>query len=168
MFNVAQTTAGQTITLPSPTNVKAGRIVYICNTGTVPFNTYGSAGTVANGACRIVTWMGSSWGSTSDTLAAINPQTTSYILAISDNNRFITMDSASAMALTLPLYSSIAIPIGFQCTVAQKNTGTVTISPASGVTVISTATTRAFKAKGSAATLIKTGTDEWMLFGDMN
>lgn len=99
-------------------------------------------------------------------LAAINPQTAGYTLAATDNNKFITMDSTGAMTLTLPLNASVAIPVGFQCTIAQKNSGTVTI--ASSATMITTATTKAFKAKGSAATIIKTGTDEWMLFGDMN
>jgi hypothetical protein len=97
---------------------------------------------------------------------AINAQTASYTLAAIDNNKFITMDSTGAMTLTLPLNASVGIPVGFQCTIAQKNTGTVTIS--SSATMITTATTRAFKAKGSAVTIIKTGTDEWMLFGDMN
>ncbi|NVO00954.1 MAG: hypothetical protein HXX17_16695 [Geobacteraceae bacterium] len=97
---------------------------------------------------------------------AINAQTSSYILDATDNNKFITMDSSGAMTLTLPLNSSVTIPVGFQCTIAQKNTGTVTIS--SSATMITTATTKVFKAKGSAVTLVKTGTDEWMLFGDMN
>jgi hypothetical protein len=101
-------------------------------------------------------------------LAVINAQTASYILAAADLNAFVTLDSTSALVLTVPLNTAVALPIGFQCTVAQKNTGTVTITPTAGVTIITTATTRALKSKGSGATLIKTGTDEWMLFGDLN
>ena len=34
-FNINQTTANQTLTLPAPTNTTAGRIVYINSIGTV-------------------------------------------------------------------------------------------------------------------------------------
>lgn len=58
-FTVAQSTAGQTLTLPSPTNVKAGRIAYLINTGSASFTAYGS--TVAAGASVVVVWNGSAW-----------------------------------------------------------------------------------------------------------
>ena len=58
-FAVAQTTSGQTLTLPSPTNVKAGRLAYLINTGSVSFTAYGS--TVAAGASVVVVWNGSAW-----------------------------------------------------------------------------------------------------------
>ncbi len=63
MFNVAQTTAGQTITLPAPTNTKAGRMAYLCNTGSVAFTAYG--GTVGTGASLHAVWNGTAWGSSS-------------------------------------------------------------------------------------------------------
>ena len=59
MFNVGQTTANQTIILPSPTNVKAGRIVYLCNNGSTAFTAYGAA--VSGGTCQMAVWTGSVW-----------------------------------------------------------------------------------------------------------
>jgi len=58
-FAVNQTTTGQAITLPSPTNVKAGRIAYLINTGSASFTAYGS--TVAAGASVVAVWNGSAW-----------------------------------------------------------------------------------------------------------
>ena len=58
-FAITQTTAGQTITLPSPTNVKAGRIAYLINTGSASFTAYGS--TVAAGASVVAVWNGNAW-----------------------------------------------------------------------------------------------------------
>ena len=41
-FNIAQTTAGQTVTLPTPTLTTNQKIVYVANTGTASFTMYGS------------------------------------------------------------------------------------------------------------------------------
>ena len=61
MFNVAQTTAGQSITIPSPTNVKPGRTAYLCNTGSASFTTNGA--TMAAGRCQMFVWTGAAWSS---------------------------------------------------------------------------------------------------------
>ncbi|GEM_PF-4249185 len=58
-FNLAQTTASQTITLADPTNTTAGRIVYLSNTGSTPFTFYGS--TVKVGDTTAAMWDGNSW-----------------------------------------------------------------------------------------------------------
>ena len=58
-FAVAQTTASQTLTLPSPTNTKAGRVAYLTNTGSAAFTAYGS--TVGAGSSVAMVWNGSAW-----------------------------------------------------------------------------------------------------------
>ncbi len=58
-FNVTQTTASQTITLPSPTNATAGRIAYVNNTGTTAFTLLGSS--LAAGNSRALIWNGTAW-----------------------------------------------------------------------------------------------------------
>lgn len=101
-------------------------------------------------------------------LVPINAQTAAgYTLAASDNNKLLTMDNAGAVTVTIPANASVSIPVGFQCTIVQKGVGVVTLSKAGGVTVISTAASLAFNAKGSASTLVKVGTDEWLAYGDM-
>jgi hypothetical protein len=56
---LAQTTAGQTITLPSPTDTTAGRIFYLGNNGSATFSFYGKS--VTAGSFTMVMWNGISW-----------------------------------------------------------------------------------------------------------
>jgi hypothetical protein len=58
-FNIHQTTAGQTITLPAPTSATAGRIVYINNVGSVSFSILGKS--LPTGAGLTAMWTGSAW-----------------------------------------------------------------------------------------------------------
>ncbi len=58
-FDVNQTTAGQTLTLPAPTNTASGRIVYVNNVGSTNFTMYGE--TIETGSSSTFIWNGSSW-----------------------------------------------------------------------------------------------------------
>jgi len=58
-FNVNQTTAGQNVSLPSPTVTTAGRLAYVNNVGTTSF-TMGSA-SLNTGAGVVFIWNGSTW-----------------------------------------------------------------------------------------------------------
>lgn len=58
-FNINQTTANQIITLPSPTDTTAGRIVYVNNIGTVGFTILGSR--VEAGQTSQFIWNGTAW-----------------------------------------------------------------------------------------------------------
>ncbi|MBU0535301.1 tail fiber domain-containing protein [Patescibacteria group bacterium] len=58
-FNLSQATAGQTITLPDPTNTTAGRLVYLSNTGSATFTFYNS--TVKVGDTTAAIWDSDSW-----------------------------------------------------------------------------------------------------------
>lgn len=58
-FTLNQTTAGQTVTLPSPTDATAGRRADLLNIGTTPITLYGK--TVTNGFGASLRWNGSAW-----------------------------------------------------------------------------------------------------------
>ncbi|MEQ1767283.1 MAG: hypothetical protein ABL859_07625, partial [Methylotenera sp.] len=58
-FNITQTTAGQTITLPSPTTTTAGRIATVQNTGTASFTLGGL--TLTSGSSAEFVWNGTAW-----------------------------------------------------------------------------------------------------------
>ncbi|MCA9324102.1 hypothetical protein KC992_03280 [Candidatus Saccharibacteria bacterium] len=58
-FNVNQTTANQTISLPSPTTTTAGRIAYVNSVGTVGFTISGQR--LEAGQSRQYIWNGSAW-----------------------------------------------------------------------------------------------------------
>ena len=78
--------------------------------------------------------------------------------------------NASAIAVTIPPYSSVAYPIGAQITFAQYGAGQPTISGGSGVTVVSTGATAAtpkLRAQYSTATAIQTSTNTWLVVGDI-
>jgi hypothetical protein len=103
----------------------------------------------------------------SDAALAINfPSTTTYTLAMSDAGGVVQCANASPITVTVPTNASVAFPIGTVIEVDQAGAGQVTITGAGGVTVhnSSSATTRA---QWSAVRLLKTGTDTWLLTGDL-
>lgn len=59
LLTVGQTTAAQTLTLPSPTFAGAARVLYIYNSGSASFDVLGA--TVAAGAAQGALWNGSAW-----------------------------------------------------------------------------------------------------------
>jgi hypothetical protein len=100
-------------------------------------------------------------------LITTNRQTASYTLVLSDADKLVEMNVGSANNLTIPLNSSVAFPTGTQILVAQYGTGQTTIVATSGVTVRSNGGKLKLNVQYSGATLIKIGTDEWYLFGDI-
>lgn len=102
---------------------------------------------------------------------SINAQTgTTYTLALSDDAALVTLSNAASIAVTVPLNSSVAFPIGACVDLAQEGAGQVTITGASGVTILSNAATAATpktRVQYSAATLRKVGTDSWRAYGDI-
>lgn len=93
-----------------------------------------------------------------------NEQTTNYTAALTDINKVVQMNSASALNFTVPPNSSVAFPTGTYLVVRQKGAGTVTIVPGSGVTVTQPAGgTLDTPGQGLSVTLHKTGTNTWDL-----
>ena len=98
----------------------------------------------------------------------LNTQTgTTYTLAVADAGQLVTLANASAITLTVPTNASVPFAIGTQITIAQSGAGQVTISPAVGVTVSAADTATKLRVQWSAATLIKTDTNNWILIGDI-
>ena len=98
---------------------------------------------------------------------AINAQTgTTYTLVLSDRNKMITLDNASAITVTVPPNSSVAFPTGTQILLYQKGAGQVTVSAGTGVTVNSSDTELKTYGQYAVIGLVKIATDEWVLTGD--
>jgi hypothetical protein len=102
-----------------------------------------------------------------DKLVVTNRQTASYTLVLSDADKLVEMNVGSANNLTIPLNSSVAFSTGTQILLAQYGAGQTTIVATSGVTVRSNGGKLKLNVQYSGATLIKIGTDEWYLFGDI-
>jgi len=102
----------------------------------------------------------------------INAQTgTTYTTVLDDNGKLITLANAAAIAVTIPLNSSVAYPVGAQLNLAQTGAGQVTVSGAGGVTVVSTGATAATpktRAQYSTLTAVQTSTDNWLVMGDIS
>jgi hypothetical protein len=96
----------------------------------------------------------------------INAQTVSYTLALTDNGKIVTMNSASGITATIPLNSSVAFPTGCSITVVGTGTGVVGFTGSAGVTLRFTPG-NILRAQYSAATCVKLATDEWLLLGDL-
>jgi hypothetical protein len=98
----------------------------------------------------------------------INAQSgTSYTLVLADaENKVVELSNTSAITVTVPLNSSVAFPIGSQVQLLQTNTGQVTVAGAGGVTVNANPGLK-LRGQWSFATLVKRGTDTWVLVGDV-
>ena len=99
-------------------------------------------------------------------------ETASYTAVLANNSQVVTMDNASANTFSIPTNASVAFPIGTQINVLQIGAGQTTIQAVtSGTTTIqSTGATAAqpkLRARYSAATCLKAGTDLWYVFGDI-
>ena len=104
-----------------------------------------------------------------DDLAASSVSTKSddYTLTLDDDsNSYIRMTKATATALTVPLNSSVAFPVGVVILIRQAGAGQVTIVATGGVTINPAFNgTLVLQGAGSTVSLIKVAEDEWDLEG---
>lgn len=103
-----------------------------------------------------------------DSIISFNRQTASYTLVAADANKMVEMNVATANDLTVPLDSSVAFPIGTKIDIIQYGAGQTTVVATGGVTIRSANNWVKINARYGAATLVKIGTDEWYLFGNLN
>lgn len=97
-----------------------------------------------------------------------NAQTgTSYTLVLGDAGKLVTVSNASTHTLTVPLNASVAYPTGTVINVARLGAGAVNVAATGGVTINSPGSVLGLRAQYSQATLVKTGTDTWLLGGDI-
>ncbi len=100
-------------------------------------------------------------------------QIATYTLVLGDAKEVVTMNvTTTANTLSIPTNASVAFPVGTQIVVVQIGTGQTTISAVTpGTTTVNSrgATPAGPKLTGqySAATLIKTATDVWLVIGDI-
>jgi hypothetical protein len=102
-----------------------------------------------------------------DKLIIANRQTASYTLVLTDADKIVEMNVASANNLTVPLNSSVAFPTGTQILLAQYGAGQTTVVPTGGVTIRSGGAKLKLNTQYSGATLVKIDTNEWYIFGDL-
>ena len=100
-----------------------------------------------------------------------NQQTTDYTLALTDGENAVAVSSAVAKIVTVPTNAAVALPVGTTVLVYQEGVGRVSIAASGGVTLRARATgsPTEYIVAGQYAviTLIKRGTNEWIVAGDL-
>ena len=104
---------------------------------------------------------------TGSALTITNRQTASYTLALTDADKLVEMNVATANNLTVPLNSSVAFAIGTKIDLAQYGAGQTTVVATGGVTLRSAGGALKLALQYSGASLVKIATNEWYLFGDI-
>ena len=91
--------------------------------------------------------------------------TTSYTLAQSDAYGLI--NATTGMTITVPPFSTAAFPTGSQVLLYRSAVSAVAITAGSGVTINAPGSADEIASRYSIATLVKLGTNEWVLGGDI-
>jgi hypothetical protein len=98
----------------------------------------------------------------------INEQSgATYTLDTTDAGKLIKMTNSSTCDVVVPTNSAEAFSIGQRVDILQYGTGQVEVVGDTGVTLHATPTAR-FRARYSQASIIKIGTNEWVLAGDLS
>lgn len=87
----------------------------------------------------------------------------SYTLILSDRGKLIEFTNAGSVTLTIPAESAVNFSEGTQIFMVNSGTGSVTITGAAGVTVNAEGDLKILPTQWSSATLVKRGTDSWVL-----
>jgi hypothetical protein len=99
----------------------------------------------------------------------LNDQTgTTYTLVLGDAGKLITSDNASPVTITVPPNGTVGFTIGTRIDILSVGAGLTTLAEGAGVTINSKNSNKKLSAQGSAASLIKTGTNTWWLVGDLS
>ena len=100
-------------------------------------------------------------------LFSINNQTSSYTLVLSDADKIVEMNVGATNSLIVPANATASFVNGTQILITQYGTGQTGITYSSPVVIRSSGNRLKLVNQYSAATLVKIGTDEWYLFGDL-
>lgn len=88
-------------------------------------------------------------------------------LQLSDAGKLLKLNSGSANDLRVPAESSVNFPIGTQILLIQYGAGQTTVTTSGGVTLRSSGGKTKLSAQYAEASLIKIGSNEWALAGDI-
>jgi len=149
-FNVNQTTASQTLTLPAPTDTTSGRIVYVNNVGSAEFTMYGSP--VSAGSSASFIWNGTSWVQT------ISFSSTGVEIIGALDAGTANANGATITGTTIYLQSASASFAGLVNTSAQTFAGAKTFNDSVNISASSSSTLTGTADPAASVTLPGTGT----------
>lgn len=99
-----------------------------------------------------------------NSLIQFNQQSTSYTLQLSDKDKIVEMSGGGT--LTIPAEASVNFPVGSSIEILQTGSSQVTIA-GSGFTPNGTPGLK-LRAQWSSASLVKRGSDLWIVSGDLS
>lgn len=104
----------------------------------------------------------------------LNDRTATYTAVLTDANQvLVRMNVSTANDFLIPTNANVAFPIGSVINVTQLGTGASTIKAVTPATTTvtstgATSTAPLLRARYSAASCIKVGTDTWLVVGDLS
>lgn len=101
------------------------------------------------------------------TLASTTQTGTTYTLVANDNTTVVQFTSASAVTVTIPPHSSVALPTGAQIELFQAGSGTVTVQAGAGVTLHSPGGTLSTATQYATLVLWQITQDTWVISGEL-
>jgi hypothetical protein len=125
-------------------------------------NTVGGNGQIlVSNASGQVTWQ----NDVPTTVRTSTLTTTNLILA--DANGVVITDTSAITSVRIPTNAGSAYELGTEITIIQDGVGVVTVVPTAGVTLKSAQGHDRLKHQYSVATVVKTATDSWYMYGDI-
>lgn len=106
--------------------------------------------------------------SAGSSLVTVNAQAGAYTLVVADGGKAVEVTSATPVIVTVPTNAAQAIPIGSLIEITQMGAGQVSIAPAGGVTINSRGALLDIAGQYGVASLRKSGTNTWILAGDLS
>ena len=91
---------------------------------------------------------------------------TAHAIVLTDAGKLVILSNASTTTLTVPNEATVNFPIGTFVDIMRYGLGSVSVIPQSPVAIRATPST-VLRAQYSGATLVKIGSDEWSLVGDL-
>ena len=102
-----------------------------------------------------------------DVAQTISSKSDTYTLVLGDAGKLINCTKATSMSIIVPTNAAEGFSVGQRVDILQYGAGQVTVSGDTGVTVRATPTNK-LRATYSTASIIKIGTNEWVLVGDLS
>ena len=95
-------------------------------------------------------------------------QNTSYTLSLTDSGKHVYSQNTATQVITIPTNANVAFNVGTAVSIVLQGSGSITVSPFSGVTLYlagnSTSASRTISTYGMA-TLLKVATNTWFING---
>ena len=152
---------------PSSTTINNNTNNYVITATGTNGTLNGEVNLTFDGTTLTVTGDATITGNTVTNIQFNNQGVNMYTLGAADASKLVEMDVSIGNTVTVPANSSVGFAIGTQIMIVQQGTGQTTVAAAGGVTLRSAGGLLNLASQYSAATLIKRGTDEWYVIGDL-